>query len=155
LADNAEDETLEQFPGQGAESQSYDTSRGSAVRYTSVLSPALINVFNYGFTRLSTEETGVSGYPVTFTIANLNAYPRAFSRIAPTTNLVNDLTWNKGRHTAQAGFNLRHISNDRLAFSNSFPSFSFSRNTLKGLGQISMPRFSLLPARSMATQHFG
>ncbi len=69
----------------------------------------------------------------TFTIANFDSFPRATSRISPAHNFVDDMTWSKGRHSIQAGFNMRLISNDRLN-ANNYPSYSFSRNTLKGLG---------------------
>ncbi len=36
-------------------------------------------------------------------------------------------------HTIQVGINFRFIENDRVAFNN-LPNYSFSRNTLKGLG---------------------
>src|SRR5690606_36902159 len=62
-----------------------------------------------------------------------NAVPRASRRIAPTYNLVDDFTYTAGRHSWQAGFNLRFIRNERVALANN-PGYSFSRNTLKGLG---------------------
>jgi hypothetical protein len=70
---------------------------------------------------------------VSFTIANLVGVPRASGRIAPTHNFVDDLTWNKGRHTVQTGINFRLITNDRMNMNN-YPTYSYSRNTLKGLG---------------------
>ena len=133
LADNAEDTTLAQFPGQGPQARTLDSSKGLAARYTTVLSPTLINTFNYGYTRLKTETTGNEAYGATFTIANFDSFPRATSRISPVHNFVDDMTWSKGRHSIQTGFNMRLISNDRLN-ANNYPSYSFSRNTLKGLG---------------------
>jgi hypothetical protein len=56
------------------------------------------------------------------------------NRIAPVHNFVNDTTWTKGKHTVQYGANIRLSSNDRSAFATSWPSYSFSRNTLQGLG---------------------
>ena len=46
---------------------------------------------------------------------------------------MDDLTWTKGRHTVQFGGNTRVIANDRTNFNN-LPNYSFSRNTLLGLG---------------------
>ena len=133
MADNAEDTTLAQLPGQGPQARTLDSSKGLATRYTTVLKPNVINVFSYGYTRLKTEATGGDGYAVSFTIANMNAFPRASNRIAPTHNIVDDITWDKGRHTIQAGTNIRTVVNDRMN-ANNYPSYSFSRNTLKGLG---------------------
>ncbi len=131
--DNAEDGTLEQFPGQGAASKNLENSRGLAATYTTVISPTLINVVNYGLTRLGTQSSGVGGSSVSFTVSNLKPFPRASVRISPTHNLVDDLTWIKGRHNVQFGGNFRFITNERVAYNN-FPSYSLSRNTLKGLG---------------------
>lgn len=43
MADNAEDTTLAQFPGQGPQARTLDLSKGLAARYTTVFTPALIN----------------------------------------------------------------------------------------------------------------
>ena len=133
LADNAEDSTVAQFPGQPPQQRLLDASKGLAARYTTVITPSLVNNFNYGYTRLKTEQTGSPGYQASFTIATPVGLARAQSRIAPTHNFVDDLTWNKGRHTVQSGINFRVIANDRFN-ANNYPSYSFSRNTLKGLG---------------------
>jgi hypothetical protein len=133
LADNANDSTLAQFPGQAAASKTLDNSRGLAARYTTVISPRIVNVANYGYTRLGGSATGTDLVIPTFFFATLSATPRASSRIAPTTNIVDDLTWTKGRHTIQFGGNTRLIANDRTNFNN-LPNYSFSRNTLLGLG---------------------
>ena len=52
LADNTQDQILAQFPGQTPASTERDNSKGLSVRYTAVLTPSLINSFNYGLTRL-------------------------------------------------------------------------------------------------------
>jgi hypothetical protein len=132
--DNAEDGTLAQFPGQSAVSKNLENSRGIAATYTTVLSPTLINVFNYGLTRLGTQSSGVGGSSVSFSPSLLTPFPRASVRISPTHNLVDDMTWVKGKHSVQFGGNFRFIVNDRIAYNN-YPSYSLSRNTLKGLGQ--------------------
>ncbi len=133
LADNAQDASLSQFPGQPAAAKSLDNSRGIAVRYTTVISPSVVNMLSYGYTRLGSSSTGIGTVIPTFYFANLAATPRASSRIAPTTNIVDDLTWTKDRHTLQFGGNTRLIVNTRTSWNNQ-PSYSFSRNTLLGLG---------------------
>ena len=133
LAGNAQDSSLAQFPGQDAAAKSLDNSRGLAARYTTVISPSLVNVLGYGYTRLGTASTGNSTVIPSFYFANLQTTPRASARVAPTTNLVDDLTWTKGRHTVQFGANMRFVESDRTSFNN-LPSYSFSRNTLLGLG---------------------
>jgi hypothetical protein len=149
LAGNAVDSTsgLAQFPGQASASKALDNSRGLSARYTAVLSPHLVNVVTYGLTRLGNSSTGTSTVIPSFYFANLQATPRASQRIAPTTNFVDDLTWSKGRHTAQFGANIRLISNDVTNYNN-LPNYSFSRNTLLGLGgDITANVLSLMQSR--------
>jgi hypothetical protein len=135
LADNSEDDTLAQFPGMGSQAQRLDQSRGLSARYTTVLSPSVVNNFNYGYTRMKNVTTGAEGPSLSFFFTNpVTSFPRALIRIAPVHNFVDDATWTKGKHTIQFGANIRLNTNDRSAFSTSFPSYSFSRNTLLGLG---------------------
>ena len=137
LADNAEDDSsnLSQFPGLPAQSQRVDQSKGLAARYTTVLSPSMVNNFNYGYTRMKTVQTGADGPSLSFYFTNpTTSFPRALNRIAPVHNFTNDTTWTKGRHTVQYGINFRLTTNDRASFATSYPSYSFSRNTLAGLG---------------------
>ncbi|MCX6591932.1 MAG: TonB-dependent receptor [Acidobacteria bacterium] len=135
LGNNSRDEILAQFPGQDAAAKNLDNSKGLAARYTAVLSPSLVNVFSYGFTRLGIAQSGTPGNSLSFDgLSSLQNFTRGFGRIIPTTNLVNDLTWTKGTHTVQGGINFRLVQNDRNSYANSYPSYSFSRNTLRGLG---------------------
>lgn len=135
LADNAEDDTLAQFPGMDAQGKRLDQSKGFSARYTTVVTPTLVNTFNYGYTRLKNITTGQDGPSLTFYFDNpTTSYPRALNRIAPVHNFVDDATWTKGKHTVQFGVNIRLNTNDRASFSTSYPTYSFSRNTLAGLG---------------------
>jgi hypothetical protein len=147
LAGNQNDSTVAQFPGQAAVAKTLDNSRGLAARYTSVISPHMVNVVGYGYTRLGTASTGTEAVIPTFFFAAITPTPRASQRVSPVTNLTDDFTWTKGRHTAQFGANLRFIENDRTAFNN-VPSYSFSRNTLLGLGgDITANVLSLMQSR--------
>lgn len=135
LGDNSRDQILAQFPGQDAAAKVLDNSKGLAARYTAVLTPSLVNVFSFGYTRLGIAQSGVGGPSISFDgLATQQNFTRAFGRFIPTTNLVNDSTWVKGTHSVQFGINFRMIQNDRTSYANSFPSYSFSRNTLRGLG---------------------
>lgn len=135
LTDNVRDDTanLAQFPGQEAASKILENHRGLSLRYTGVFTPTLVNVFNYGLTRLGSQQSGVGGSSVTFTPSNFMAFPRAIVRIQPTHNIVNDTTWTKGTHSVQFGINFRIVTNDRVQ-DNNYPTYSYGRNTLKGLG---------------------
>lgn len=122
-----------QLPGQAAAQTSIDNSRGIATRYTAVISSTLINNFNYGLTRLGNQQTGNADSSISFYFSTPIAYPRALTRISPVHNFVDDLTWMRGKHNLQFGTNLRLVANDRTQLAIS-PSYSFSKNTLKGLG---------------------
>ena len=135
LADNSRDQVLAQFPGQDAAAKNLDNSKGLSARYTAVLSSNLVNVFSYGYTRLGIAQSGNGNPSLGFGgISNLENFTRGFGRFIPTSNFVNDTTWTKGKHSVQYGINFRVIQNDRTSFANSFASYSFSRNTLRGLG---------------------
>ncbi len=135
LTDNVRDDTanLAQFPGQEAAAKILENHKGISARYTGVLTPSLVNVFNYGLTRLGSQQSGVKGASVTFTPSNFQAFPRAIVRIQPTHNILNDTTWTKGAHSVQFGINFRFVVNDRQQ-DNNYPTYSYGRNTLKGLG---------------------
>ena len=126
---------LSQLPGQPPAQQTLDNSRGLAVRDTVVLSPTLVNTASWGYTRLGTASTGTQAVIPTFYFDAPIAPPtvRPKQRIAPTTNFADDMTWTKQRHTVQFGLNFRFAQNTNLLFNN-LPSYSFSRNTLLGLG---------------------
>ncbi len=135
LADNAEDDILAQFPGLEAQAKRLDQSKGLSARYTTVLSASMVNNFNYGYTRQKTVTTGADGPSLSFYFTNpTTSFPRALNRVSPVHNFTNDTTWTKGKHTLQYGINFRLTTNDRASFSTSYPSYSFSRNTLAGLG---------------------
>ncbi|HEX4277890.1 MAG TPA: TonB-dependent receptor [Bryobacteraceae bacterium] len=124
---------LAEFPGQAAVQRTLDNSRGLSGRYTAVLTPNLVNVFNYGYTRLGNAATGTEAVVPTFYFAGVIGTTRPTQRIAPTTNVTDDMTWTKGRHTIQYGLNFRFALNTNQNFNN-VPNYSFSRNTLLGLG---------------------
>lgn len=124
---------LAEFPGQQPAQETLDNSRGIAVRDTIVISPTMVNSVSYGYTRLSNASTGTETVVPTFYFAAPIGTSRPTQRIAPTTNLADDTTWTKGPHTVQFGINFRFALNTNLNFNN-LPSYSFSRNTLLGLG---------------------
>ena len=128
---------LAQFPGLPAASQILDNSKGISVQYTAVLKPNLVNVVRYGFTRQGTELTGVSGVSLTQdNLSQLQNYTaRANARQIPTTNIVNDLTWTKGKHTVTTGFNMRFIRNHRVTYANSYADYGYQVAPSVGQGE--------------------
>ena len=134
LAANSQVQQVAQFPGQAPASQLVNNSRGISAKYTAILSPNAVNSFTFGDTRIGTVSTGTSAPSLSFgALDNLYARPRFSQRINPTFNFADDFTLTHGRHTIQFGTNIRLIQNGITTLANS-PSYSMSRNTLKGLG---------------------
>src|SRR5581483_6499473 len=107
---------LAQMPGQSAAQRVLDNSRGLSARYTYVVSPHLVNVATFGYTRLGTQSTGTETVVPSFYMATLVPTARPSVRIAPVQTWADDLTWTKGRHSIQTGFNFRVNGNKRQAF---------------------------------------
>jgi hypothetical protein len=146
MADNAVDQQVAQFPGQPPAAKLLNNSKGLSALLTTVVKPSVINTFTFGLTRIAFEQAGTVGPSIAFdglsTQQNFANNARGFIRISPTVNLINDTIWTKQKHTIQGGINFRFINNDRSNFINSFPSYSFSRNTLRGLGGDLTPRIT-------------
>ena len=138
LADNSQDAIVAQFPGQDPAARLLNNSRGLSAVYNTVIGSSIVNTATFGLTRIGLNQAGSQGFGYTMdTVSSLSNYgtsARGFVRIAPVYNLADDVNWNKGRHSISAGTNIRLIRNDKAAYNNSFPSYSFSRNTLLGLG---------------------
>lgn len=138
LAGNSQDAVLAQFPGQDPAAKLLNNSRGLSGVHTYVVKPNLINTLTAGITRIGLNQTGTAGYAYSLdsisSLQNYGSTARSFVRIAPSYNVLDDVNWNKGRHSVTAGVNLRFIRNSKASYSNSYPAYSFSRNTLLGLG---------------------
>ncbi|MBV8844435.1 MAG: hypothetical protein JO307_16630, partial [Bryobacterales bacterium] len=139
LQDNTQDVILAQFPGQAPASTLRDNSKGISARYTAIITPAIINTFTYGLTRMGQELSGVGGTGFQFEptavapLYNWNARPKG--RTNPLNNFLDDLTWTKGRHTITTGANLRFNQNNLSAFTTSFPLYAYGATELIGLGE--------------------
>jgi Carboxypeptidase regulatory-like domain len=132
----SQDVTAGQYPGQSASQMLLDNSKGIAANYTWIAKPTLINVANFGITRLGLNESGTLGTSLSFggITAPQNYNVRPSIQIMPTTTIGDDLTWTHGTNTITTGINFRFIRNTHTNYTNSFPSYSFTRNTLGGLG---------------------
>lgn len=128
--------TPAQYPGQNSAQDVYSDNRGFSARYTALLSPSLVNVASLGLTRIGNQMSGASGASVTLGPINPITYytNRASQRINPVYNLTDSLTWTKGSHTVTGGINFLFIDNALSNYANSYPSYSFSRGVLLGLG---------------------
>ncbi len=125
--------TAAQFPGQPPASLSQDDSKGLSARYTYVVSPSIVNAFNFGYSRGGSASTGNLNIVPSFPFTSLGATPRGSQAFQPVYSYNDDLTWNKGRHTYQFGF----VWHQAESISNSLgnePGYSFSSSTLLQLG---------------------
>jgi hypothetical protein len=128
---------LAQFPGQQPASELLNNSKGIAATYTAILTPTLINNLTFGYTRQGLAYSGTTGdafqlYPLD-TLTNFAA--RANGRILPVDNVVDTLTWTKGKHTITTGLNFRVMTNNKFTYSQSYPSYGFNDNVAVGLGE--------------------
>jgi hypothetical protein len=122
-----------QFPGQPAANTGLDFSKGFATNYTALLGQGLVNSFRWGYTRQSSGAAGISMAPVVNFPGVLDspvAYTRSGNVILPVHNLVDDISWTKGKHTLQFGGNIRLITDSRSSFENSFSSASMNAGWL-------------------------
>jgi len=128
--------TAPQLPGGPPNSVSLANTKGMAVGLSSVLSPAMVNNFRWGITRVGLENTGLSDQPfVTFRTFDLPVGDtRAFIRKTPVHTISNDFSWSRGRHELKMGGVVRTIRNARTNYANSFPSASTNASWLTSSG---------------------
>jgi hypothetical protein len=128
-----------QFPGQPPNNVVRDTSRAIAAGYTATIGSNIINNLRFGLTRQSQDNLGNESEPiVTFrflddlhpsvgSLSPTNSFTRKFH--IPVYNWLDDLSWNKGKHTLQFGMNIRRITNSRetdaanINFANTNPEY--------------------------------
>jgi Carboxypeptidase regulatory-like domain len=117
-----------QFPGLPPNDFQTNNSKGLFVGYTALFTNTFINNLRYGYIRQGLGDTGlgVSDYNYFRGMANFQGAgftPTTLTNV-PVHNIVDDVSWTKGRHTIQFGGNLRIINNNRTGnqsnFSNAF-----------------------------------
>ncbi len=103
-----------QFPGQPASSNNSSDSKGLAVGLNSALSTNLMNSLRYSYIRQGYASYGIGqgSYANFYGMSTIDAQTRTTIVDVPVHNLVDDLTWTKGRHTLQFGANYRLIHNE-------------------------------------------
>jgi hypothetical protein len=95
---------------------------GIAASHTWLISNSLTNRFSYGLTRLAYSNQGDSS-ETAITFRNIFTplnYTTTFSRVNPTHNFTDDMTWLKGNHTFQFGTNIRIVRNKRTSLASAF-----------------------------------
>ncbi len=136
FARNTDDQIPAQFPGQSPASTLRDNSKGFAAQYTAVLSPSVINVLNFGYTRFGQSFTGQTG-PLLFQTSLdplLNPYARPSAQVLPTTTINEGITWVKSKHTITFGGSSSIIHNNTSSYATSFARYGYGATELIGLG---------------------
>ena len=107
--------TVPQFPGQPPNLVRTDNSKGIFGGYTALLRNNLVNNFRYGFIRQGIGSRGLSATDFNFFrgLADVQGFTHSVLTNVPVHNLVDDVSWIKGKHTFQFGGNLRIIRNNR------------------------------------------
>jgi len=134
---NLQKDTLsgtEQFPGQGPSSIQEDNTKGFIVGHTWSISPSMVNDVRYGYIRQGYSNHGVgSGDYVDFRfLSHQTAETRTSINWVPVNNIVDNLTWTKGKHSFEFGGNWRLIHQNRTSNSNSFNSATTNPYWLTG-----------------------
>jgi len=148
--------TAPYLPGDAPKASQKDYSKGYTVGYTALLRSNLINNFHWGFTRQSIGNIGNNDAQPFVFFRGLNddegannselAVTRSTAFQTPVYNIVDDLSWIKGKHTLQFGTNIRFIRNPRDNFLNSFSSASTNSSGLDTAGIVGSPKSPLNPA---------
>jgi len=105
-----------QFPGSIPNSQTYTNSKGISGGHVWTISDSLINNLRYGFIRQGFANRGAtnSDYVTFNSITSLQSTSNTSQIVnVPVHNIIDDVTWTKGRHTLQFGGNYRLIFNNR------------------------------------------
>jgi hypothetical protein len=90
---------------------------GFVVGHDWTVTPRLINTVRLGLTRQSFSYRGdADANAVRFFTYRPTSEQRSSSRVSPTWNLTDDLSWSKGKHLLQFGGNFRAIENQTESF---------------------------------------
>ena len=104
-----------QFPGQAANDFFTNNSKGFFAGYTALFGPTLVNNLRYGYIRQGLGDTGLSATDFNHFrgLDDVQGFSNSVLTNVPVQNIVDDLTWTKGKHTLSFGGNLRIITNNR------------------------------------------
>jgi len=118
-----------QFPGLPPNDFLTNNSKGLFVGYTALFTNTFINNVRYGYIRQGLGDTGlgVSDYNYFRGMANFQGAGFTPSELTnvPVHNLVDDVSWTKGKHTIQFGGNLRVITDNRTGNASNY-SYAFT-----------------------------
>ena len=132
------------LPGQTPSQSLVNYNKGLIVNYNAVLSSSLVNNFRYGFVRESVGNIGNSNQDWIF-FRGLNDQTGAVTRSTafqrPTHNIIDDISWARGKHTWQFGTQIAFIRTPSVSTESSFSdgSANASWTTLSGYAQKKSP----------------
>src|SRR4029077_2932283 len=107
--------TPPQYPGLAANDFDTNNSKGIAVGYTALLRNNLINNLRYAFIRQGLGVSGLNDQPFNRLRGlsdSVGLTPSILTNV-PVHNIIDDVSWTKGKHTIQFGTNWRFIRNNR------------------------------------------
>lgn len=112
----------EQFPGQPPSSNYEDNTKGIVTGDTWSISPNLVNDVRYGYVRQgnSTRGDGTTDFVDFRFMSSPTAETRSLIQWVPVNNVVDNLSWTKGKHGFEFGGNWRLIHQNRESDANSF-----------------------------------
>jgi hypothetical protein len=104
-----------QYPGLPANDFHTNNSKGIFAGYTALISNNLVNNLRYGFIRQGIGDNGLSATDFNHFrgLDDVQGFTNSVLTNVPVHNLVDDVSWTKGKHTFQFGGNLRIIGNNR------------------------------------------
>ena len=104
-----------QFPGQPPNIFHTINSKGLFAGYTALISPTLVNNLRYGYIRQGVGDSGLSASDFNHFrgLDDVQGFSNTTLTNVPVHNIVDDLSWTRGKHTLQFGGNLRIIANNR------------------------------------------
>jgi hypothetical protein len=115
--DGSSQTTVQQFPGQPPNDFLTNNSKGIFAGYTALITPTLVNNLRYGYIRQGLGDGGLSQSDFNHFrgLTDVHGFTNSVFSNVPVHNIVDDLSWTKGKHTMQFGTNLRIIKNNRLS----------------------------------------
>jgi hypothetical protein len=124
----------EQFPGQGPSNVTEDNSKGITAGETWTVRPNIINDVRYGYIRQGNSSRGVgTGDYVDFRfLSNTTAETRTTITSVPVNNIIDNMTWTKGKHSLQFGANWRLIHQNHISDNTSWQNASTNPYWLNG-----------------------
>jgi Carboxypeptidase regulatory-like domain len=125
---------VEQFPGQGPSYTVIDNTKGIAAGDTWTLTPNLVNDARYGYIRqgFSNRGPGTGDYVDFRFMDTLTSENRSTLVTVPVNNIVDNLSWTKGKHSLQFGGNWRLVQHNRGSDALSYNSASSNPYWLGG-----------------------